>query len=231
MSKEDKLFDNLYSKYKDEYSEIFSEYESGTYTKNDIITFFNSETRKKEKRDEMIAKEKYKEVEKCCNDNNFGKELSELMVSDSEYITSVVEHVAYAEDFTSGASFSSRSYMETLIRNRRNRHNDAIQKTISLSKELISKGVVFYPDFFDVDKISSISQDRRDKFGDFIFSFQNARAKVLRERELEEREKGNFINDLKRKTIPDDIIIVDTVERNYRIKVPSKQDDLNKEFK
>ena len=38
MSKEDKLFDNLYSKYKDEYSEIFSEYESGTYTKNDIIT-------------------------------------------------------------------------------------------------------------------------------------------------------------------------------------------------
>ena len=121
--------------------------------------------------------------------------------------------------------------METLNRNRRNRHNDAIQKTISLSKELISKGVVFYPDFFDVDKISSISQDRRDKFGDFIFSFQNARAKVLRERELEEREKGNFINDLKRKTIPDDIIIVDTVERNYRIKVPSKQDDLNKEFK
>ena len=40
MSKEDKLFDNLYSKYKDEYSEIFSEYGSGTYTKNDIITFF-----------------------------------------------------------------------------------------------------------------------------------------------------------------------------------------------
>lgn len=225
MSNLEKSFDSLYAKYKSDYPEIFDEYDSGNYTKKDVLDFFRKEEKKKQKRDEIVIDRKYLEIEEYCNNNKLGKDFSELMVSYSEYITSVIEHVSYSQDFVGSSSPSSRVHMESLNSARINRHNDAIQRTMSLNNELIGAGHVFYPDFFDVDKISSINQDRRDKFGDFIFSFQNARARIIRKRDKEQRE-NNFFSDIKSKTKPIDIANIEKVERDYRVSIPSKVDDL-----
>ncbi|MDD3304263.1 MAG: hypothetical protein PHP54_05030 [Clostridia bacterium] len=229
MANPEEIVNHLRTKYTQEYPEIFEGYDQGEYSEIEVQSFFKSEEKKREERKDFVVKNKYIEIEDYCNDHNLQNDFSELAIAYSEYITAVVESTAYSKDMMGNSTAITRSYMENLNKNRRSKHNNTIQKTISLNNELIKGGHILYRDFIDTESISSIDQNQRDEFGDFIFAFETARAQVIRER-FDKDRSNVFKEGLKAQTVPLDITNIEKVEHDYRITVPHKVDKLIDDF-